>query len=75
MSKQKGEILHKGQVQESLLPFITALKRLKVLKATLVPSHVPFTDVKAVSRNIMMQKQEMKTQEVTIWVAILPNPD
>lgn len=39
------------------------------------PSHVPVTDVKAVSRNIMIQKQGMKTQDIMVWVAILPNPD
>lgn len=37
-------------VQESLLPFITALKCLRVLKATLAPSHFPLTDVKAIKQ-------------------------
>lgn len=62
-------------VQESLLPFITALKCVRVLQATIAPSHVPLTDIKGISRNTMIQKQGMKTQEAMVWVAILLNPD
>lgn len=61
--------------QESYLPFITTLKCLRVLKAALTPSYVPLTDVKATSRNTVIQNQEMKAQEVMVQVSILPNPD
>lgn len=42
------------------LSFITALKCLTVLKASLTVSHVALSEVRAIGRNFMMQEQEAK---------------